>query len=94
MARDDVRVRLGSYLIHFTSLATSTASQPTVSSLLSTMAHHVELPPLLLRLTSSPVTAVGLPIIVGMLSGLPTRRVVRGHWYNVRPPACRPPSPD
>jgi hypothetical protein len=50
------------------------------------MAHHVELPPILLRLTSNVVTAVGLPVLLGMASGLPTRKVVRGRWYNVRVP--------
>jgi hypothetical protein len=28
------------------------------------------------------VTAVGLPVLLGMSSGLPTRKVVRGYWYN------------
>jgi benzodiazapine receptor len=49
------------------------------------MAHHIQLPQILLSITSNPVTAVGLPVLVGMLSGLPTRKVVRGRWYNVCP---------
>jgi translocator protein len=47
------------------------------------MAHYIQLPQVLLSLSSNPVTAVGLPVIAGMLSGLPTRKVVRGQWYNV-----------
>ena len=43
----------------------------------------ITLPPLLFSIARNPVTAVGLPFIGGMISGSPTRRVVKGKWYNV-----------
>lgn len=39
---------------------------------------------ILLEVARNPVTAVGLPLVAGTLSGLPTSNVVRGHWYTVR----------
>lgn len=44
---------------------------------------HINLPPLLLDLPRNPVVAVGLPIVLGTLSGFPTSKVVKGPWYQV-----------
>ncbi|KAJ3802825.1 TspO/MBR-related protein [Lentinula aff. detonsa] len=40
------------------------------------------LPNVLLAIARNPVTALGLPLAFGVLSGLPTAKVVRGPWYN------------
>ncbi|KAF8608011.1 hypothetical protein BDV93DRAFT_435523 [Ceratobasidium sp. AG-I] len=54
---------------------------------------HINLPPLLLDLPRNPVFAVGLPIVLGSLSGFPTSNVVKGPWYkSLRAPAGRPPN--
>ncbi|EIN10447.1 TspO/MBR-like protein [Punctularia strigosozonata HHB-11173 SS5] len=54
--------------------------------------YTVKLPDILLSIPRNPVTAVGLPLIAGLLSGSPTRRVVQGQWYNtLRFPPGRPP---
>ncbi|KAH8113241.1 TspO/MBR-related protein [Phellopilus nigrolimitatus] len=46
-----------------------------------------------LSIARNPVTAVGLPLAIGTLSGLPTRKAVRGYWYNsLASPPGRPPS--
>ncbi|KAK7695896.1 hypothetical protein QCA50_000535 [Cerrena zonata] len=42
----------------------------------------ISLPPLFFSIARNPITAVGLPLLGGMLSGSPTRRVVKGQWYN------------
>lgn len=39
--------------------------------------------PILLAIARNPVTAVGLPLALGTLSGLPTRKVTKGYWYQV-----------
>lgn len=44
----------------------------------------IYLPNILLTVPRNVVTALGLPLALGMLSGLPTAKVVRGPWYNVR----------
>lgn len=41
--------------------------------------------PILLAIARNPVTAVGLPLALGTLSGLPTRKVTKGYWYQVSP---------
>ena len=49
------------------------------------MAYFDPFPPVLLSIARNPVTAVGLPLTSGLLSGFPTKKVVQGAWYNVRP---------
>ncbi|KAF9055348.1 TspO/MBR-related protein [Hymenopellis radicata] len=50
------------------------------------------LPSILLEIPRSPVTAVGLPLALGVLSGYPTAKVARGSWYkNLHFPPLRPP---
>lgn len=39
---------------------------------------------ILLQVPRNVFTAVGLPLVAGFLSGSPTRKVVKGLWYNVR----------
>lgn len=46
---------------------------------------QIYLPPILYSIARNPITAVGLPLTLGTLSGLPTHRVVKGFWYNVSP---------
>ena len=48
------------------------------------MAYFDTFPPVLLSIARNPVTAVGLPLTSGLLSGFPTKKVVQGAWYNVR----------
>jgi hypothetical protein len=43
----------------------------------------INLPNVLLDVARNPVTALGIPLVVGTLSGLPTSRVVKGYWYQV-----------
>ncbi|KAI0081723.1 TspO/MBR-like protein [Panus rudis PR-1116 ss-1] len=52
----------------------------------------IELPALFYDIPRNPVTAVGLPLTLGLLLGAPTRRVVRGQWYNglQQPPGTPP----
>jgi hypothetical protein len=45
---------------------------------------RISLPPLLLELPRNPAIAVGIPIVLGTLSGYPTGKVVKGPWYEVR----------
>ncbi|KAG9088784.1 hypothetical protein FS749_001902 [Ceratobasidium sp. UAMH 11750] len=53
---------------------------------------RINLPPLLLELPRNPVFAVGIPIVLGSLSGYPTSKVVNGPWYAAqRPPPAQPP---
>jgi benzodiazapine receptor len=47
---------------------------------------HINLPPLLLDLPRNPVVAVGIPLVLGVLSGYPTANVVKGPWYTVSCP--------
>ena len=47
------------------------------------MAYFDPFPPVLLSIARNPVTAVGLPLTSGLLSGFPTKKVVQGAWYNV-----------
>ncbi|KIK68068.1 hypothetical protein GYMLUDRAFT_36894 [Collybiopsis luxurians FD-317 M1] len=56
------------------------------------MSSPIYLPNFMFSALRNPVTAVGIPLGLGMLSGLPTSKVVRGPWYNnlVFPPG-RPP---
>ncbi|KAJ7068345.1 TspO/MBR-related protein [Mycena amicta] len=52
----------------------------------------ISLPNLLLVAARVPLVAVGLPLGLGLLSGFPTAKVVRGDWYkNLRAPPGRPP---
>ncbi|QRW16155.1 tspO/MBR-related protein [Rhizoctonia solani] len=55
--------------------------------------HYQDQPlPLLLNLPRNPAVAVGLPIILGSLSGYPTAKVVKSGWYeSLRAPPGRPP---
>lgn len=49
------------------------------------------LPDVLLSIARNPVTAVGLPLTTGLLSGFPTKKVVQGYWYNsLKSPPGRP----
>ena len=41
------------------------------------------LPDILLDIPRNPIFAVGIPITLGTLSGLPTRKQVKGEWYKV-----------
>ncbi|KIJ70037.1 hypothetical protein HYDPIDRAFT_104718 [Hydnomerulius pinastri MD-312] len=43
------------------------------------------LPSLLYAISRNPVTAVGLPVVFGMLSGSRTRKDVRSNWYKIFP---------
>lgn len=43
----------------------------------------VDLFSVLLAIPRNPVTAVGVPFVFGMLSGSPTKNIIRGQWYNV-----------
>ncbi|KAG9128212.1 hypothetical protein FRC07_002830 [Ceratobasidium sp. 392] len=53
---------------------------------------RINLPPLLLDLPRNPVVAVGIPIVLGSLSGYPTSKVVNGPWYAAQhPPPGQPP---
>ncbi|QRV87329.1 tspO/MBR-related protein [Ceratobasidium sp. AG-Ba] len=53
---------------------------------------RINLPPLLLDLPRNPVVAVGIPLVLGSLSGLPTAKVVDGPWYTTqRQPPGQPP---
>jgi hypothetical protein len=47
------------------------------------MAIHI--PSILLSIPRNPVTALGLPLALGMLSGSGTAKVARGEWYKVVP---------
>ncbi|KAJ3882889.1 TspO/MBR-related protein [Lentinula edodes] len=42
----------------------------------------IYLPNILLSISRNPVTALGFPLALGVLSGTPTAKVVRGPWYN------------
>ena len=41
------------------------------------------LPDILLDIPRNPVFAVGIPIVLGTLSGIPAKKHVRGEWYKV-----------
>ncbi|EJD01121.1 TspO/MBR-related protein [Fomitiporia mediterranea MF3/22] len=57
------------------------------------MASFDPFPTLLLSISRNSVTAVGLPLAAGVLSGLPTRKVVQGIWYkSLESPPGRPPN--
>jgi len=43
------------------------------------------LPNILLAIPRNPVTAVGLPLALGCLSGLPASKVENSNWYFVGP---------
>ncbi|KAF8826812.1 hypothetical protein HHX47_DHR5000963 [Lentinula edodes] len=43
----------------------------------------IYLPNILLSISRNPVTALAFPLALGVLSGTPTAKVVRGPWYNV-----------
>ncbi|KIY74152.1 TspO/MBR-related protein [Cylindrobasidium torrendii FP15055 ss-10] len=50
------------------------------------------LPTILLDIPRNSVTALGLPLVLGVFSGMGTRSVVRGPWYkNLVAPPGRPP---
>jgi len=52
----------------------------------------VHLPNILLSIPRSPITAVGLPVVFGLLSGSQTRKIVESQWYKaLREPPGRPP---
>ncbi|KAJ3924083.1 TspO/MBR-related protein [Lentinula edodes] len=42
----------------------------------------IYLPNILLSISRNPVTALAFPLALGVLSGTPTAKVVRGPWYN------------
>ncbi|TFL00533.1 TspO/MBR-related protein [Pterulicium gracile] len=46
------------------------------------MSNAPAIPELLLNIARNPITAAGIPLTLGVLSGLPTRKVVRGQWWN------------
>jgi len=49
--------------------------------------------PILLSIARNPVTAVGIPLVLGTFSGLPTRKVTKGYWYqSLDKPASQPPA--
>ncbi|KZS97970.1 TspO/MBR-like protein [Sistotremastrum niveocremeum HHB9708] len=51
------------------------------------------LPAIFIAIPRNPVLAVGLPLALGTLSGLPTSNVVKTAWYqNLRSPPGRPPN--
>ncbi|KDQ64586.1 hypothetical protein JAAARDRAFT_28229 [Jaapia argillacea MUCL 33604] len=56
----------------------------------------VDLPSLLLAIPRNSITAVGLPLALGVLSGKHTGKVVRSQWYNpyktLYMPRVRPPN--
>lgn len=43
------------------------------------------LPGFLLDIPRNPIAAVGLPLILGFLSGARTKKVINSVWYQVRP---------
>lgn len=43
----------------------------------------INLPEILLQISRNPVVAVGLPLVLGMLSGSPIRKASKSSWYNV-----------
>ncbi|GLB33867.1 putative tspO/MBR family protein [Lyophyllum shimeji] len=56
------------------------------------MSNTIHFLPVLLSISRNPVTAVGLPLALGTLSGSATAKVVRGRWYqNLLVPPGRPP---
>ncbi|KAG7096879.1 hypothetical protein E1B28_004285 [Marasmius oreades] len=56
------------------------------------MSSNIYLPHILLSIPRHPVTALGLPLALGILSASSTKSVVRGQWYrNLRAPPGRPP---
>ncbi|KAF9268044.1 TspO/MBR-related protein [Marasmius fiardii PR-910] len=56
------------------------------------MSYNLHLPQILLSIPRNPVTALGLPLALGILSGSSTKSVVQGQWYkNLRVPPGRPP---
>lgn len=42
-----------------------------------------DLPPILLDVPRNAVLAIGMPLVLGSLSGYPTSKVVNGPWYKV-----------
>ncbi|KAF8897602.1 TspO/MBR-like protein [Infundibulicybe gibba] len=53
---------------------------------------NVYIPNILLAIPRNPITAVGLPLAFGILSGSSTAKVVRGKWYKgLYTPPGRPP---
>ncbi|RDB22631.1 Virulence protein SSD1 [Hypsizygus marmoreus] len=56
------------------------------------MSDTAYLPAILLRIPHNLLTALGLPLAVGMLGGSMTRKVVQGPWYqNLKTPPGQPP---
>ncbi|PPQ98516.1 hypothetical protein CVT24_004007 [Panaeolus cyanescens] len=52
----------------------------------------VYIPNILLAIPRNPVTAVGLPIVLGFASGIHTTDASRSNWYyNLKTPKCNPP---
>lgn len=47
------------------------------------MTSSFNLPPILLDIPRNAVLAIGMPLVLGSLSGLPTAKVVNGPWYKV-----------
>ena len=47
------------------------------------MLSSFDLPPILLDVPRNAVLAIGLPLVLGSLSGYPTSKVVNGPWYKV-----------
>lgn len=56
------------------------------------MSNYYALPGLLYSIPRSPVTALGLPLVFGLVSGSMTAKTVKGQWYeSLAVPPGRPP---
>ncbi|KAF5388154.1 hypothetical protein D9615_000460 [Tricholomella constricta] len=56
------------------------------------MSTPIHIPAILLSIPRSPLTAIGLPLAFGLLSGSTTAKAVKGQWYqNLLVPPGRPP---
>ncbi|KIM29398.1 hypothetical protein M408DRAFT_67840 [Serendipita vermifera MAFF 305830] len=52
-----------------------------------------DLPPVLLDIPRNAVLAIGMPLVLGSLSGYPTSKVVNGPWYkSLQRPVVEPPN--
>jgi translocator protein len=50
---------------------------------IAAMLSSFTLPPILLDIPRKPILAIGVPMVLGSLSGAPTSKVVQGPWYKV-----------
>lgn len=44
---------------------------------------EIHIPSIFLTITRNPITALGLPLALGVFSGSITAKVVKGNWYKV-----------